>query len=108
VELGQIMQKRFYLVLPYDPITNKQKNFFTRLSEALSPTAAAKLNKTQIADRIEQLGRRVEMIMGELNSMGLASVRLDTQALIQLYYEVYNPDLFDTERMNDVSQIMHE
>lgn len=108
VELGQIMQKRFYLVLPYDPITNKRKNFFTRLSEALSPTAAAKLNKTQIADRIEQLSRRSEMILGQLGSMGLTSVRLDTQALIQLYYEVYNPDLFDTERMNDVNQIMHE
>ena len=108
VELGQIMQKRFYLVLPYDPITNKRKNFFARLSEALSPTAAAKLNQTQIADRVEQLSRRAEMISGELSSMGLGSARLDTQALIQLYYEVYNPDLFDTERLTDVSQIMHE
>lgn len=108
VELGQIMQKRFYLVLPYDPITNKRKNFFARLSEALSPTAAAKLNQKQIADRIEQLSRRSEMISGELSSMGLTSVRLDTQALIQLYYEVYNPDLFDTERLTDMNQILHE
>ncbi len=108
VELGQIMQKRFYLVLPYDPVTNKRKNFFARLGDALSPTAAAKLNQKQIADRVEQLSRRSEMIAGELSSMGLGSARLDTQALIQLYYEVYNPDLFDTERLNDVSQIMHE
>lgn len=108
VDIGQIMQKRFYVVVPYDPLTNKRKNFFARLSEALSPTAAAKLNQKQIADRIEQLSRRTELISGELGSMGLSSVRLDTQALIQLYYEVYNPDLFDTERMTDVNQIMHE
>ncbi|MCX6715193.1 MAG: hypothetical protein NTX72_05270 [Candidatus Uhrbacteria bacterium] len=108
VELGQIMQKRFYLVLPYDPITNKGKNFFARLGDALSPTAAAKLNQKQIADRIEQLSRRSELIAGELSSMGLSSVRLDTQALIQMYYEVYNPDLFDTERMVDLNQILHE
>lgn len=108
VELGQIMQKRFYVVLPYDPVTNKQKNFFTRLGEALSPTAAAKLNQKQIAERKEQLSRRADMIAGELGSMGLTSVRLDTQALIQLYYEVYNPDLFDTERLTDLSQILHE
>jgi len=108
VELGQIMQKRFYVVLPYDPITNKRKNFFARLGDALSPTAAAKLNQKQIADRIEQLSRRSELIAGELGSMGLTSVRLDTQALIQLYYEVYNPDLFDTERLTDMNQILHE
>ncbi len=108
VDLGQIMQKRFYLVVPYDPITNKRKNFFARLSEALSPTAAANLNQKQIADRIEQLSRRSEMITGQLGSMGLSSVRLDTQALIQLYYEVYNPDLFDTEHLSDSNQVLHE
>jgi len=108
VDLGQIMQKRFYLVLPYDPATNKQKNFFHRLEQALSPTAASKLNQKQIAERIEQLSRRADMISGQLGSMGLAAVRLDTQALIQLYYEVYNPDLFDSERMTDLNNILHE
>ena len=108
VELGQIMQKRFYLVIPYDPITNKRKNFFARLSEALSPVAASKLSKKQLADRIEQLARRVENIKGELGSMSLAAARLDTQSLIELYYEAYNPDLFDTERMTDVGSLQHE
>lgn len=108
VDLGQIMQKRFYIVLPYDPITNKRKNFFSRLSEALSPTAASRLSKKQVADRIEQLSRRTEILQGELSSMGLTSARIDTQSLIELYYDAYNPDLFDTERLTDVSQVMHE
>ncbi len=108
VSLGEIMQKQFYLVLPYDPLRNKRKNFWTRFSEALSPAAAAHLTKKQIADRIEQLTRRVEIMQGQLNSMGLTSVRLDTQSLIELYYNVYNPDLFDTEKMTDVKEIMHE
>ncbi len=108
VELGQIMQKRFYLVIPYDPISNRRKNFWTRFQEVLSPASAAKLNKKQIADRIEQLSRRSEMISGQLGSMSLTSARLDTQGLVELYYEAYNPDLFDTERMADLSQIRHE
>jgi hypothetical protein len=108
VELGQIMQKRFYLVIPYDPVTNRRKNFWSRFQEALSPTSAAKLNKKQLGDRIEQLSRRTEMISGQLGSMGLTSARLDTQGLVELYYEVYNPDLFDTERMTDINQLMHE
>ena len=108
VELGQIMQKRFYLVIPYDPLTNKKKNFWTRLSEAVSPAAAASLNKKQLADRIEQLSRRTEIIEGQLNSMGLASARLDTQGLIELYYNVYNPDLFEVEKLADISQVQFE
>ncbi|MBT5807742.1 TraC family protein [Candidatus Uhrbacteria bacterium] len=108
VELGQIMQKMFYLVLPYDPLTNKQKKFFTRMSEAVSPAAAAKLNRKQLADRIEQLSRRTEITMGQLNSMGLSSVRLDTQGLIEMYYNVYNPDLHETEKLHNINDVRFE
>jgi len=108
VEMGQIMQKRFYLVLPYDPLTNKQKKFWSRLSEAMSPAASAKLNQKQLEDRIEQLARRVGTVQGELSSMGLNSARLDTQSLIELYYNVYNPDTFDLEKLADLSELKIE
>lgn len=108
VEIGQIMQKRFYVVVPYDPLTNKKKNFWTKLSESLSPAAAAHLNEKQLTDRIEQLSRRVEVISSQLNSMGLTSVRLDTQGLIEVYYNVYNPDVFEEQKLKDLSEIQHE
>lgn len=103
VVLGEIMQKRFYLVLPYNPVSNKQKKFFDRLGEAFSPTVAAKLNEKQLADRREQLTRRCEIIAGQLSSMSLQTVRLDTQGLIELFYNAYNPDVYDVEKMTDVS-----
>lgn len=108
VELGQIMQKMFYLVVPYDPLTNKKKNFWTRFAEALSPAAAAKLNRKQLADRVEQISRRTEIIQGQLNSMSLSSARLDTQGLIELYYNVYNPNVFETEKLTDIRQVQFE
>lgn len=108
VDLGQIMQKMFYLVVPYDPLTNKKKNFWTRFTEALSPAAAAKLNKKQLGDRVEQLSRRMEITQGQLNGMGLSSARLDTQGLIELYYNVYNPNVFDTEKLTDINQVQFE
>lgn len=108
VELGEIMQKRFYMVIQYDPVTNKRKNFFSRLGEAVSPASAAKLNAKQMADRIEQISRRVDITLGMISSMGLDAVRLDTQALIELYYTVYNPDVFASEPLTDVGNIRHE
>lgn len=108
VVLGEIMQKRFYVVVPYDPVTNKRKGFFTRLGEAVAPAAAAKLNAKQMADRIEQLSRRMDITIGQLGSMGLDAKRLDTEALIELYYTVYNPDIFDTEPITSVGDIRYE
>lgn len=108
VELGQIMQKRFYIVLPYDPITNKRKGFFSRLQDALSPSGASKLSAKQLSDRQEQLSRRVDLVIGQLGSMGLQSARLDTQSLIELYYTAYNPDLFENERLGDLSEVSYD
>jgi hypothetical protein len=108
VTLGEIMQKRFYMVVPYDPISNKGKNFFSRLGEAFSPAAAANLNQKQLKERIEQVSRRVEIMTSQLASMGLSTVRLDTQSLIELYYTVYNPDVFDTQKLNDLAKIRTE
>ena len=108
VELGHIMQKRFYVVIPYDPLTNKKRGFMQRLSLVLSPAAAAKLNEKQLEDRREQLSRRTGMAGGNLLSMGLQTARLDTQGLIELYYDAYNPDLFEAERMGDMANIRSE
>lgn len=105
VELGEIMQKRFYAVVPYDPVTNKRKGFMSRLQEAFSPTVAAKLNQKQIDERRQQLGRRTEILSGQLLSMGLQAARLDTQGLIELYYNCYNPDVFEQQHLAELNTI---
>ena len=102
------MQKRFYVVVTYDPLKNKQKGFFQRFSEVLSPSAASKLNAKQLSDRIEQVSRRVDLVSGQLGSMSLQVARLDTQSLIELYYTAYNPDTFDVEPLAAIDSIEHE
>ena len=108
VSLGEIMQKKFYLVIPYDPSTDKRKGFFKRLGESLSPARILKLKSKQFGERKQQLDRRVSIIQGALQSMSLISVRLDTQGLIELYYNVYNPDIFEAERLADLSKLRVE
>lgn len=105
VEIGEIMQKRFYVVVPYDPLSDKQRGFFSRLGQAVSPTFAAKLSAEYWEKRKVQLSQRVASIAGALTSMGLSVVRLDTQSLIELYYTAYNPDLFETERLGDLGAV---
>lgn len=108
VDLGEIMQKRFYVVVPYDPVTDKRRGFFSQLGAVLSPAAVVKLNEKKFMDRKRTLDQRVSIIQGGLNSMGLQSVVLDTQGLIELYYTAYNPEVFDTQHMEDVNQLRVE
>ncbi|MFH1252844.1 MAG: hypothetical protein V1664_00730 [Candidatus Uhrbacteria bacterium] len=108
IEMGEIMQKRFYVSVPYNPATNKQKNFWTRFSEVLSPMVGIKLKEKQFFERREQLLERVENINGQLTSMGVGGVLLNTQSLIELFYECYNPDIFNTEKLGDIEKVRFE
>lgn len=108
VELGEIMEKRFYVVVPYDPSTDTKTGFLNRLTSALTPASVVKLNKKQFKERRTALMQRVNIIQGGLTGMGLKSAVLDTQSLIELYYTVYNPDVYDTQKLTDINQLRVE
>lgn len=105
VTLGQIMQKQFFVVVPYNPLSDKAKGFFARLSEVFAPALFVRLAEERFRQRKNDLQTRVEHIMGNLGSMGLKAVQLDTQSLIELYYRVYNPEVYDNEKMRDTSKL---
>lgn len=108
VELGEIMEKRFYVVVPFDPNSDKKTGFFSRLSGAITPASVIRLNEKQFMERRSSLMQRVNIVQGGLTGMGLKSVVLDTQSLIELYYTVYNPDIYDTEKLADINKIRLE
>lgn len=112
VKLGDIMQKRFYVVVPYSPLDKSgggtQRGFFQRLKDVLSPTIAGKLSEDKFQKMKFDIGLRINQIVGGLSSMSLNTVQLDTQSLIELYYTVYNPQLFETQRMTDVDRLQIE
>jgi hypothetical protein len=105
VELGQIMQKYFFCVVPYNPLSDKRKGFFTQLSEVFIPALSVRLAQERFMQRRSDLMQRVEHMKGSLNSMGLKSAMLDTQGLIELYYRVYNPETYDAQKMADTDKL---
>lgn len=111
VQLGDIMQKRFYVVVPLNPATDKgtvQKGFAQRLTEIFSPTIVGKLTEERFKKLQFDLSLRTNQIIGGLSSMSLNAVQLDTQSLIEMLYTVYNPELFETQRMTDISKLQLE
>lgn len=108
VEIGQIMTKRFYVVVPYDPLSNKQKGFWTRTKEVIKPALTVRLKEERFKKRKADLEVRLRQVVGGLESMGLQVVPLDTQALIELFYSTYNPDTAFAEQLGKISDIRLE
>jgi hypothetical protein len=108
VDLGEIMQKRFFVVVPYDPLEAGAKGFFSKLQAALSPASLVKLNAKQFKDRKDTLQKRMQNIGGGLQSMGLQVAMLDTQGLIELYYHSYNPDIAEVQKLVEVDKLQVE
>ncbi len=111
VQLGEIMQKRFYIVVPLNPAVDQsstQKGFVQRIGDILSPVVTTKISADRFTKLNFDLGLRVNQIIGGLSSMSLNAVQLDTQSLIELLYTVYNPELFETQRMSDIGQLQLE
>ncbi len=106
LDLGDIMSKKFYVIVPYEPgSSSTKKTFTTQLSEVFSPTKAINLSKKQFNEYKNELERRVALVEAGLRGMGLSSVRLDTQGLIESLYNTYNPMVSQFEKIKDINEI---
>ncbi|HNQ44898.1 MAG TPA: TraC family protein [bacterium] len=105
VSLGKIMNKRFYVVVPYNPISDKRKGFWQSLVEAFKPVDVINLKEERFIVLKKQLENRVDNIVSGLTSMGLNAVRLDTQGLIELFYNSYNQKTAANEPLDSIEKI---
>lgn len=108
IEMGDIMTKRFYLIVPYDQVSDKQKSFVNRLSGVLSSDKSILLSQKIFDERKHQLFQRVSQVFSALHSIGLSGAVLDTQGLIELYYNTYNPTVSQQEKLVNLSDIRVE
>ncbi|MDD4607445.1 MAG: TraC family protein [Patescibacteria group bacterium] len=91
VKMGEIMSKKFFVIVPYNPTGDTKMNFFSRLYNAISPVNSVRLDRKRFDKYRAKLFKRVDFVQGGLQSMGLKSTILDTQSLIELFYNIYNP-----------------
>lgn len=108
IELGNIMTKRFYVVVPYSVFGEKKRNFWQRLNDLIYPASSIKFDQKIFLQRQKDLFVIVDKIMIGLASMGLRSQVLDTQALIELFYNTYNPTVSRNQKLQDINKLMVE
>lgn len=108
-----IMDKKFYLVVPYFSVADIQKaltstkNLFSGIGGLLNPKKPQHvvINETDLENAKTELRNRVQAVLAGLLQCGVQGLPLDTQELIELYYDVYNPDTATRQELKNFADM---
>jgi hypothetical protein len=113
-EETNIMDKQFYIIIPYyPPITTQAavktgKRLFGNLFSAFRQNKNQRIitiNESTLNNAKSELANRVQDVISGLQSVGIQSVALDTKELGELFYNAYNPDTATRQQLVDMSQL---
>lgn len=94
VTLSDIMVKRFYTIVPFDPIESKTESPFEKIGSLIKTPSrkSQELPEEKFQEYKNQLLQRVDHIISALAHVSIKAVRLQTEELIELFYNLYNPE----------------
>jgi hypothetical protein len=105
ISVANIMSKRFYVVISYSAVTKESSVAQFRNILHKQPTGPV-MDQDQFARYKAEASNRANIIAGGLGRLSVKCEMLSTQALIELFYGVYNPDVATEERLSsDISQM---
>lgn len=105
VSVSSIMEKNFYIVVPFYAVESKETGFFKNLFASSN----SKKNIMEKSENFEtyksQLFQRMDQITASLSGIGLRLNPLKTEELIELVYNAYNPNVFALTELVDTKNL---
>jgi len=103
ISKGEVLDKSFYVVIPYqEGILTSPEN---PLKKFFSPRKKIVLNKNAILKKAKiQLEPKKEHLIKQFNKIGIKAKQLNTQELIELFYDIYNPDLARRQHLREAEE----
>lgn len=95
VSVSSIMSKLFYIVVPFYVAESKKEGYVKRFVSSLQPKKVIYQKREEFETYKNQLLQRVDEVKEALSGTGIRMVPLNTQELIELYYNYYNPSEFE-------------
>lgn len=107
-----IMDKKFYVIIPYFPVADitkaitQSKNFFSGLKGLFNNKQQhVTINEADLNKAKDELRNRVQAVLAGLMQCSVQGLPLDTQELIELYYDTYNPDTATRQQLKNFSDL---
>lgn len=107
-----IMDKNFYVVMPFFPVVEVQKvltqnkNFLSGVTKLFDRSDQhVVINEADLENAKTELRNRVQAVLAGLQQCGVQGLPLDTQELIELYYDSYNPDTATRQKLKEFGNL---
>lgn len=108
VEYADIMEKKFFVVVPFDPYRSREKSGFAKFMSSISSgdsIDAIKQRHKEFEELKKGLTERVNAVTGGLEGCNLRVAQLSTPQLIELFYQVYNPSTSRNEKVEELDRM---
>lgn len=105
---ANIMDKRFYVVVPYFPggdvnaMKQQAKGLFSSFFSGKKNATVTKIDQVTYVKAKDEIKNRVDLVMSGLFQMGVKSQQLNTRQLGELFYRSYNPDVSEREPISNI------
>ena len=105
VKMANIVTKTFYIAVPFAPSEVKGEGTMGKL-RAISLSASKIMGGREAFEKYkDQLWQRVDHVVNNLSGTGLRMTVLNTQELIELYYNLYNPEISEKKGLADINDL---
>lgn len=104
-ETTNIMVKNFYIIVPFAPIETRNESTIAKLKNAFFLNVKQKEEEESFLQKRNQLLQRAEFVQQTLRNTGARSALLQTQELIELFYNLYNPGLAEKGELEDITSL---
>ena len=106
---NNIMRKKFYLVVPYDPVIIRPKTALGQITGSFksmlnlsrkSFNVLNPLSNEEFNQYYQQLMIRRDNVITNLYRLCLSARPLETKELIEIFFNLYNPETFEKESLS--------
>lgn len=104
-DVSNIMSKYFYVVVPFSPVEDKEGGLGKKLFGIFQPKEATRNTGQLFETYRSQLLQRVEHVSAVLSGTGVHVSPLNTEEVVELLYNSYNPSLFTATVLKNIDNV---
>ena len=104
-EVSNIMSKFFYIVVPFSSVEDKKSGFGDKMFGMFKSKEAVDHHPELFETYRSQLLQRVDHVIAALSATGVHVVMLETEEIIELLYNSYNPSVFTSAILKNIDQV---
>lgn len=108
VDIADIMQKGFYVIVPVDAPTKGKRGLMQRFMEWMNvddSRGKALQRSREFHSYAKILRDRITLVQSGLENVGITMRRLKTEELVQLFYGIYNPATSQKQKFQNIEEL---